>query len=194
MTGDEMSDKTPDPASGGLLAGSGCVLVIIDIQEKLLPVMSAKEDVLENSAKLVRFAGIIGLPVLVTEQGKLGPTMSDLTGDIDNFAPILKLDFDACAVPEFVEALGRTGGRTVLLAGIESHVCVMQTALSLLARGYKVHVVSDAVSSRTPENRDVALGRMRDAGAVISSAEMAIFELLKRAGTDEFKETLKIVK
>jgi len=168
--------------------------VLIDIQEKLLPVMSAKDDVLENSSKLVRFARLAGVPVLVTEQEKLGPTMPELTGDIGDFAPVMKLDFDACAVPEFTGALEHTGRKTVIITGIESHVCVMQTALSLLGRGYRVHVVSDAVSSRTDENRRVALGRMRGAGAVVSSAEMAVFELLRCAGTDEFKDTLKIVK
>lgn len=189
-----MSDRTVQQAGAELISRDDCVLVVIDIQEKLLPVMSAKEDVLENSVKLVRFARIVGVPVLVTEQEKLGPSMPDLTGDIDEFAPILKLDFDACAVPAFVEALEHSGRRTAIVTGIESHVCVMQTVLSLLARGCRVHVVGDAVSSRTPENREVALARMADAGAVVTSAEMAIFELLKRAGTGEFKETLKIVK
>lgn len=189
-----MSDKATSGASGELADRTGCVIVIIDIQEKLLPVMSEKEAVLENSVKIASFAKVVGVPVLVTEQEKLGPTMAELSGEIDEFAPILKLDFDACAVPAFTGSLERLGRGTVIITGIECHVCVMQTALSLLARDYRVHVVSDAVSSRTKANRKVALRRMREAGAVISSTEMVIFELLKRAGTDEFKETLKLVK
>lgn len=180
-------------AMDGLVERNDCVLALIDIQEKLLAVMHGKEALLENAVKLARFAGIIGLPVLVTKQEKLGPTVSELAAVIADLSPVTKLEFDACRRPEFAGALKGLGRGTVIIAGIESHVCITQTVLHLLS-DYRVHVVSDAVSSRTPENKRVALDRMREAGAVISSTEMAMYELLAEAGTDEFRETLKLVK
>jgi nicotinamidase-related amidase len=176
-----------------LLDRKDCALALIDIQEKLLAVMDGKEALLENAARLARFAAIIGLPVLVTEQEKLGPTASDLAVEVAGMSPISKLEFDACRRPEFARALEGLGRNTIIVAGIESHICITQTVLHLLSE-YQVHVVSDAVSSRTPENRLVALDRMREAGAVISSTEMVMYELLAEAGTDEFRETLKLVK
>lgn len=176
-----------------LLIKSDCLLVVIDMQEKLLPVIHEKESVLENVIKLVRFADMVDLPVLVTEQEKLGPTVSEIASEISDFNPITKIDFDACRCTEFLGALERINRNTVIITGIESHVCITQTVLHLLPES-TVHVVSDAVSSRTQKNREVAIERMRRSDAVISSTEMAIFELLVKAGTPEFKETLKLVK
>lgn len=189
---------TPKTAQEGcamdqLLNRKDCMLALIDIQEKLLAVMHGKEALLENAVKLTSFAGIIGLPVLVTVQEKLGPTVSELAAVITEVSPVSKLEFDACRCPEFAHALEDLGRGTVIIAGIESHICITQTVLHLLS-DYRVHVVSDAVSSRTPENKRVALDRMREAGAVISSTEMIMYELLGEAGTDEFRETLKLVK
>jgi len=177
----------------GLISVDDSVLLVIDIQEKLLPVMHDPERVLENNIKLARFAKIVGLPVLVTEQEKLGPTVPPLGGEIEHLDPVMKLHFNACRVPEFNERLAEIDRRNVVLTGIESHVCVTQTALDLV-RGHNVHVVSDAVSSRARENYEVALHRMEHAGAIITSTEMVIYELLERAGTDEFREVLKLVK
>jgi nicotinamidase-related amidase len=177
----------------GLVERDDCTLVIIDIQEKLLAVMNDRDQVLENAIKLTRFANIVGLPVLVTEQEKLGPTVPALADEIKGFNPIMKLDFDAYQVPRFVKSLVDLDRETVVLAGIESHICVTQTALSLLPL-FDVHVISDAVSSRTEQNRQVALDRMRFNGATISSTEMFMYEVLKKAGTDEFKATLKLIK
>ncbi|MHB8896246.1 MAG: isochorismatase family protein [Candidatus Geothermincolia bacterium] len=177
----------------GLVERGDCVLVVIDVQEKLLAVMSDKDAVLENATKLVRFANITGLPVLVTEQEKLGPTVPSLADEIKDFEPIMKLDFDAYQVPQFVKKLVDLDRETVILVGIESHICVTQTALSLLPL-FDVHVIADAVSSRTPENKQVALERMRVNGATVSSTEMFMYEVLKKAGTEEFKATLKLIK
>jgi nicotinamidase-related amidase len=177
----------------GLAERGDCVLVIIDIQEKLLNVMNEKERILDNALKLVRFANIIGLPVLVTEQEKLGPTVPALAGEIKDFEPIMKLDFDACAVPGFMKGIIDLDRETVVICGIESHICVTQTTLSLLPI-LRVHVVSDAVGSRTGENKAIALQRMSDYGATITSTEMFIYEVLKKAGTDEFKQVLKLIK
>lgn len=171
-----------------------CVLLVIDIQEKLLAVMHDKEKVLGNAVKLVKFANIIGMPVLLTEQEKLGPTVDAVRSELPTAVAITKIEFDACKRAELVENLQRLSRNTIILAGIESHICVTQTALHLLAEGHRVHVVSDAVSSRAPEDRTIALDRMRQAGAVISSTEMIIYELLGKAGTDEFREVLKLVK
>lgn len=177
----------------GLLSRDDTTLVVVDMQEKLLPVIHEAVKTVENVVRLVRFAGIIELPILVTEQEKLGPTVEAVQSEIPGFSPVTKIDFDACRCDGFARGLERLGRGTILIAGIESHVCVTQTVLNLLP-DFTVHVVSDAVSSRTRENREVALGRMSRSGAVISSTEMAIFELLGKAGTPEFKETLGIVK
>jgi isochorismate hydrolase len=177
----------------GLVERGDCVLVVIDIQDKLLAVMKDKDAVLENALKLVRFANIVGLPVLVTEQEKLGPTSQVLADEIKDFDPVMKLDFDAYQVPAFVKRLVDLDRETLVLAGIESHICVTQTALSLLPF-FDVHVIADAVSSRTEENKRIALARMQFNGATISSTEMFMYEVLKRAGTEEFKATLKMIK
>lgn len=189
----EMSEKRSGKRASGLIDPTDCVLVVIDVQEKLLPVMHEKDKILDNVVRLVRFAKIIDLPVVVTEQENLGPTLGDIAGEVPGFDQISKIDFDATRCSEFVERLKKIGRKAVIIAGIESHVCITQTVLSLLP-DYDVHVVSDAVSSRTRENLDVAFGRMGAGGAVISSTEMVIFELLKRAGTDEFREALRLVK
>jgi len=176
-----------------MLNRDDCVLVVIDVQEKLLPVINDREKILKNNVRLARFAGVISMPVLVTEQENLGPTVGELMEELPGVEPVLKIDFDACGCEEFSRSLEKLGRKTVIITGIESHVCVTQTVLHLLPE-YTVHVVSDAVSSRTGDNLEVALQRMRDAGAVISSTEMVIFELLEKAGTDEFRATLKLVK
>lgn len=177
----------------GLAERGDCVLVIVDIQEKLLAVMSEKEGLVENALKLVRFANILGIPVIVTEQEKLGPTVEALASEIKGFSPIMKLDFDAYQVPEFMKALSDLDRETVIIAGIESHICVTQTTLSLLPF-FRVHVIADAVSSRSEDNKRIALQRMNEYGATISCTEMFLYEMLKRAGTEEFKQTLKLIK
>ena len=177
----------------GLAERGDCVLAIIDMQEKLLAVMNEPKRTVENALKLVRFANIVGLPVLVTEQEKLGPTVESLASEIKDLKPIMKLEFDAYQVPEFIKALADLDRETVIVAGIESHICVTQTTLSLLPF-FKVHVIADAVSSRTSENKEIALRRMSDYGATISSTEMFIYECLRRAGTEEFREVLKLIK
>lgn len=187
-----MVDRTLNRAAQPL-GPDDCALVIIDVQEKLLPVMSEKEKVLENSVRLAGFAKIAEIPVLVTEQEKLGATVGELAEALGGFTPVSKIDFDACRVLEFNQRLEALGKKGIVIAGIESHVCITQTVLSLLP-GYNVHLACDAVSSRSLENKEVALGRMWSAGAVLSSTEMFIYEILLRAGTPEFKETLKLVK
>ncbi len=177
----------------GLLSTDDALLIIIDMQERLLPVMAGKERVVENALKLVKFARLIGLPILLTEQQNLGETTPELREELKDIEPVIKLEFDCFESPAFTDRLERLERNTLIIAGIEAHICVAQTALHALSH-YKVQVVSDAVSSRSPHNWEVAIQRMRQAGVILTSAEMVIYELLGRAGTAEFKEALKLVK
>ena len=169
------------------------ILIIIDIQEKLLPVMAEKEQVLQNAVRLVKFANIVRLPVVVTEQDKLGETVPEIKDELTKAEVFGKITFDCFGEEAFRAHLGLTGRRNLILAGIESHICVAQTALRALDN-YSVHVVADAVSSRTPHNKEVALNRLRANGVTITSTEMVIYEILRQAGTTEFREILKLVK
>lgn len=177
----------------GLITRDNCVLVIIDVQEKLIPVISNKERVVENIVRLASFARIIGMPVILTEQTRLGPTLLEAKKELSHVQPINKIHFNCFFCKEFSDEIEKTGRKTLIVAGVEAHICVAQTALYALP-DFNVHIISDAVSSRTPENRHVALERMRGAGAIISSTEMFIYELLRGAGTDEFKAVLQLVK
>ena len=171
-------------------------LVIVDIQERLLPAIHENQRVIANAARLVKGAAIMGLPILVTEQYRkgLGPTVPEVAGAVPAFAAMEKLTFSSCGAEGFVAALEARGVSDVILCGIEAHVCVMQTCLDLLDKGFRTFVVADAISSRTPENHRIAVERMRDAGAIIMSTEMILFELLGRAGTEEFKQFLPLVR
>ncbi len=171
------------------------VLVVIDVQGKLAQLMHEKADLFGNIRKLIQAAGVLEIPIIWTEQypAGLGPTIPEiaelLTGE-----PIAKISFSCCGERRFVEAMGELGRNQVLLCGIETHVCVYQTAVDLLGTAYEVEVVADAVSSRTPDNKDIGLAKIKDAGADITSVETAIFELLKAAEGEKFKAILRIVK
>ena len=173
-----------------LLKREDCVLVVIDAQEKLLPVIHEQEQVVANLAKLVRFAGIAGLPVVLTEQMKLGAT-APAVGEAG--PAITKISFDCFGCDGFAQRIKLLNRKTLVLTGVEAHICVFQTALSAL-EDFRVQVVGDAVSSRTARNRDLALARLRHAGCVVTSTEMFIYEILRQAGTEEFKATLPLVK
>lgn len=183
----------PSDVRSRLIRREDSVLVIIDVQERLAPQIDGERDIIANLAKLARFAGIVGLPVILTEQMKLGPTVPEVAWHLRGVPPITKSHFGCFGCGEFVQALSALGKSTLVLTGIEAHICVAQTALQALDR-YTVHVVSDAVGSRKPADREVALERMRQAGAVITSTEMLMYELLARAGTDEFRQVLELVK
>jgi nicotinamidase-related amidase len=172
------------------------VLVIVDIQEKLVRAMPAREDLVLKARQLVQGARTLNVPVLYTEQNPkgLGPTVPEIAAVMPGVEPITKFSFGCCACEDFMRALQAAGRRNVLVAGIETHVCVYQTARELLEKGYHVEVAADACSSRTPQNKQTGLDKMRDAGAAITSVETALFELLKVAEGPLFKEILKIVK
>jgi nicotinamidase-related amidase len=179
-----------------MLWRTGASLVVVDIQERLLPAICERERVVQNALRLVKGATVLGLPLFATEQYRngLGPTIPELARAIAGFAPLQKLTFSVCGAAGFIESLKSKNISDVLLCGIETHVCVCQSALELLEQGFHVFVVADAVSSRTPENHRLGLERMRDAGAILVSTEMALFELLRSAGASEFKQVLALVK
>jgi nicotinamidase-related amidase len=195
-----MSTVAPDATEAArrpLQAGQ-CALIVVDIQEKLLPPIFNKETMVRNSQLLIRLAKILSLPVMVSTQYSkgLGATVPEIASLLTDVRTIDKLEFGCFGSDEFRSSLKKLPGNrnTVLLCGMESHICVTQTALGALNDGYLVHVASDAVGSRSEWNWKVGLGRMRDAGAVISSTEMMMYELLRCSGTPQFKELLPFIK
>jgi isochorismate hydrolase len=176
-----------------ILRRDDAILVIIDMQERLLPVIAGKERVVENVLRLVKFFRLIGVPILLTEQQNLGETTPEIRKELGDIQPLIKLEFDCFESPAFAERVRQRGRNTLIITGIEAHICVAQTALHALS-DYAAHVVSDAVSSRSPHNWEVAVERMRHEGVTITSTEMVIYELLGKAGTDQFREALKLIK
>ena len=176
-----------------MLVEEDSVLVVIDVQEILMPVIADKKKVIDNVARLLKFSQIIDLPVVLTEQERLGPTVSEVKREIPECTPVSKITFDAFENETFVQQLQQLKRKTLILTGVETHICVAQTALHALP-DFTVHVVSDAVSSRTSANWTVGLERTKQCGAYITSTEMVIYELLKREGTDAFRQELKLVK
>ncbi len=172
------------------------LLLIVDIQEKLFRTMHSKEDLLANAQRLVRGAGVLGIPVVWAEQNPqgLGPTVPELAALLAHVTPISKFSFSCSESGDCLLALRQSGRRSVLIAGIETHICVYQTAAGLTAAGFAVEVAADACSSRTLENKRVGLEKCRAAGAAVTSVETALFELLKVAEGPMFKEILNIVK
>jgi nicotinamidase-related amidase len=180
------------------LAADQCALAVIDIQEKLLPPIFNREQLVRNSQLLIRLARILEVPILMTTQyakglGRTVPEISELAPSTD---AIDKLEFGCFANDDFCAAIKVLPGQrtTLLLCGMEAHICVMQTALGALRKGYLVHVASDAIGSRAEWNWHIGMERMRAAGAIISSTETIIYELLRASGTAQFKEMLKYLK
>jgi nicotinamidase-related amidase len=170
-----------------------CVLVVIDVQDKLMPAIADKESLLSNIVRLVKVCHLTGIPVVVTEQEKLGNTVAEIKNELSAETAVQKVHFNCFSCEDFAERVKKTGRKTLILAGVEAHICVTQTALHALSL-YNVQIISDAVSSRLTDNRNVALQRMRDAGATITSTEMFIYEILQKAGTDEFRFVLPLIK
>jgi nicotinamidase-related amidase len=175
------------------------VLVVIDVQEKLMPVIDGAQDVVRNVERLIRGAHILGVPVLVTEQyvKGLGPTVEPLRVALEEtcgYRPIEKSCFSAQGCEPFAAQLAALERPHVILAGVETHVCVWQTVRDLLGTGAEITIAADAVSSRTRENKEIALRRMASEGVKLSSTEMALFELTAVSGTDEFRAISRLVK
>ena len=175
-----------------------CALILVDIQEKLLPPIWEKDRLIRNAQLLTRLAGILKIPALVTTQYAkgLGKTVPEIAQLLPGSPTIDKLMFSCFGSEAFCGLLKRLPGQrtTVLLCGMETHICVMQTALGALREGYLVHVAADAVSSRTELNWRLGLNRIQAAGAILSSTEMMIYELLRQSGAPALKELLPFLK
>jgi nicotinamidase-related amidase len=179
-----------------LLDRDETALCVLDMQEKLAVGMPDREKLLKNARALVLAALRLGVPVLVTEQypNVFGATVVELTSALDaQYQPVENLCFNSADEPAFLDRLKQLRRRQLLLCGLEAHVCVLQTCVALLDRSYRVQVAADAVGSRLPEHKDLALAQMRQAGAVITSAEAAVFQFLGKAGTPEFKDVLRLI-
>lgn len=172
------------------------LLVVIDIQGNLAQAMHDKVSLFGNLQKIIKGAQILELPIIVTEQipEKLGPTIPEIANLFSDFAPIPKASFSCCGEKSFMEKVNSAGRPQILLSGIEAHVCVYQTALELMSIGYEVHLLTDCISSRTAENKCLAIERMKTEGVKLTSVEMALFELLKIAAGDKFREIVKLIK
>jgi len=179
-----------------MLTLENTILVVVDVQGKLAQLMHEKERFFDNLQKIINGVHVLHIPIIVTEQlpEKLGPTIPELARLLSDVQPIRKISFSCSGSEAFMKALEASGRQQVLLTGMETHVCVYQTAMDLLQSGYEVHVVTDAVASRAAENKLVGLERIKAAGAVPTSTEMALFELLRVAEGPPFKEIIRIVK
>ncbi|MEW6186095.1 MAG: hydrolase [Thermodesulfobacteriota bacterium] len=171
-------------------------LLIIDVQEKLAAVMKYKEQVVQNCRHLIEAAAIFQVPLLLTEQYPkgLGTTVPEIQEILPEYAPLVKTSFDCCREPGFLDRVSSTGRRKWILTGMETHVCILQTALGLMKESYTVQVVQDAVCSRTKKNFKAGIEFMRDAGAVITSTETVLFQLLGKAGGEPFKILSQMIK
>jgi nicotinamidase-related amidase len=170
--------------------------LVIDIQERLVPVMYDKEAFLKNCGILIQGLQLLDIPMIVTQQYTkgLGETVSEISTKIPDFAYIEKRDFSCCNEPELMVRLSMLNIKNVIICGIESHVCVLQTVLDLKEAGYHPVVVADATSSRSPVNLDIAKERFRHEGIMMTTAESVLFELTRSSAAPEFKAISKLVK
>jgi len=179
-----------------LLDRTNTAMVVVDMQEKLIPLMGRGERLVDNMITLLRLAGLFEIPIVLTEQYAkwLGATIRDIKESLPAYEPIHKMDFNCCEADDFNRRLESLHVENIILAGVETHICVFQTCFSLQKKGLQVHVPQDAVDSRTDENWRIGLRLMRDAGAVVTSTETIVYQVLKRAGTKEFKTMLRMIR
>ncbi len=175
---------------------SNSVLVVVDFQGKLTQIVHNAEEVVNNARILIEGMNVLGVPVIATEQYPkgLGHTIESVAEALKS-APVLeKGSFSCCGDAVFMETLNIKGRQNVILCGIETHVCVYQTAQDLINNGYDVHLVTDAVSSRTEANRQLGIRKIESLGGMLTGTEMILFELLKVSGTEQFKAISRLVK
>jgi len=179
-----------------LMNRENTALIIIDCQTKLMPAIAHTAELEETVVKLAKGAKTLGLPVIVTQQYTkgLGPTVDSLNEVLGDYEPVEKTTFSAYGTPEFVEKVKEVGKTNILMAGVESHICVQQTTLDLLEAGYNVYLIQDCVGSRKDNDKNVACQRMADAGAVVTTYEAALYEVLRGAKEEGFKAISAIVK
>jgi nicotinamidase-related amidase len=182
------------PASPARLQADATTVLVVDVQEKLMPKIHGGDAVIRNIAFLLDACKILGVPAAATEQYPkgLGATVSEIARRLPSPLPS-KLAFSCCGSPEFMKSLAASGRPTVLVVGIETHVCVLNTVLDLLAQGLSVFIAVDAISCRSPIDHDVAVRRMELAGAIPCTVEAAVFEFTRIAGTPTFKEISLLV-
>lgn len=188
----ESPERHPD-----LLRKDETGLIIVDVQEAFRPVIDRFDEVASTIGMLAEGFGILERPVIVSEQYPRGlkNTVPEIAGRLPDGTPVIeKTRFSACGVPDIDAVMEDSGVTSWVVCGVETHVCVNQTVLDLIGRGARAHVAADAVSSRTPANRDAGLAKMSAAGAVITSAEMCLFEMLEQAGGDAFKAVSALVR
>lgn len=179
----------------GLVNRLETAFLIIDLQEKLMPVISEKEQVFANVNKLIAGAKILNVPVIVTEQYSkgLGHTCKEIYLT-DNEFVIEKMCFSSMLSNQVNEKLKELKVKSLIIAGVEAHICVLKTALDALANGYAVHIVADGVSSRKKLDREIALERIKQSRGYVVTTEMILFQLMDFAGTEEFKQISKLIK
>jgi nicotinamidase-related amidase len=188
--------REPHPMT---LTREATAFVVCDVQERLFPAMDVdhREEVMRNIKILTTSARRLRVPILVTEQYPkgLGHTLQELLDTLGpGVEPLPKVTFSCCGVETFRARLEGTGARHVVLTGIEAHVCVLMSTLDLIALGYTVHVAADAVTSRTQANWRLAMDLLRQAGAVVTATETVLFQLLRQADTDEFRELARLIR
>ena len=183
-------------ANSEFLDRQDCVLLLVDVQKSMLDLCEEPALVLKSTAALIEIAGLCGVPVLFTAQNveKLGGVIPELIAAAPPTSVLPKMEFNCFENEGIAAAVRETGRKTLLLAGIEGHICIFHTGLGALRRGFRVHIASDAVTSKGALNKETGLRRLDRAGAVISSTGMMIFELLQRAGTAEFRAALPLLK
>jgi nicotinamidase-related amidase len=191
--GDELDPGLPIMTNPSLMSPRDTGLLVVDVQEKLVPLVGGANQLLLNVGFLIDAARLLGVPTEATEQypAGLGSTVAALAERLPRRYE--KVDFSCGAVPDIVESFTRAGCTRIMLAGIETHVCIQQTALDLLERGVAVYVAADSVASRDRVDHEVALERMARAGVTITSAEAAVFEWTGKAGTPVFKQISLLV-
>ena len=188
----------PDERHPHILRREGTLLVVVDMQEPFLRGIHDRERLVGNVRLLAEAAAIMQVPVIPTVQyaARMGGVVPEITQALPGNAcvPIDKMCFSCAGTSEFLNAVASSGRRQVLLCGVETHICVSQTALDLVSQGYQVHVAADAVSARSLEKHKLGMERMRDSAVLPCAAEAAVYELMREAGTPEFKAVLALVK
>lgn len=180
-----------------ILSHDKAALVVIDMQERLMSEVVNAKSITQNALKVIEVAKIIGLPLLVTEQNSkvFGPTITEIKNALEkHYEPLEKLCFSSFGIEPFTDKLNTYNKKQLIFVGIETHICVAQTALDAVARGYDVHVVSDAVSARGELDHKIGLEKMHSGGVIPCTTEIAIYDLLERAGTETFRKTLPLLK
>lgn len=179
-----------------MFTAENTVLVIIDIQEKLFRVMQGKEELTANIVKLIKGTRALDIPAIVTEQNPagLGPTIPEISSLLPGMDPVSKFDFSCCKESAFRYKLENLNRKQVIISGIETHICVYQTAIELRKTGYEVQVITDCVTSRIPENKNTALIRMELEGIMPANTEMILFEMLVTARHPKFREISAIIR